>query len=430
MRDSQYNSKQAISLKAYESVSIIERLRIAARAYPDTVALEAELSPAEAAPQALTFQEWDRKSDCLARALAKQGIRPGDHVGLAFTGQWASFAVACFAVYKARAIVAALPVDPTDPRHTHLEDIVGRVRLRATLSTEPVSRIPGVENINMADMESDASVNGGAQRPGDFMGSLAFLDFTSGTTGGPKIVAFTHADLAFSCYEEPRIADLQRDDSGHARILVTKQMMSYHSPLILQMSLAAEGSSLIIAPSPANVTEFLKVISGFGITRAILEPHLLEQMTSIEANQLRPDDSLQSLRLVQLTGTRVEPGHLLRISQLMPHVTFMVVYGSTESGPAQTALYYRHDSPNPALASSVGKPIRSTQVEIRAAEGFPAPSGTVGEVWLRYRDAPDRRYYLADSPLVEIAQHGWIAMGDLGYLDSDGYLYLVGRKEG
>jgi acyl-CoA synthetase (AMP-forming)/AMP-acid ligase II len=111
-----------------------------------------------------------------------------------------------------------------------------------------------------------------------------------------------------------------------------------------------------------------------------------------------------------------------KLVKAFPNATIANYYTSTEAAPAQTVMLY-----DPARPGSVGRALAGGAVRIAAGgSDAPAEAGEIGEVWLR-SPTVSRTYYGDDESSREVFRGGWIRMGDLGYLDEDGYLYLVDR---
>ncbi|MDQ6910420.1 MAG: AMP-binding protein, partial [Actinomycetota bacterium] len=118
------------------------------------------------------------------------------------------------------------------------------------------------------------------------------------------------------------------------------------------------------------------------------------------------------------------PAILPRLAEVFPNAVLWNTYALTEGGTARTLLV---DAP--ARPGSVGLGVGGTEVRAVDDEGGDQPRGAVGEVWLRRPGVP-RRWYYRDPEATAAAWSGdWLRTGDLGYLDPDGYLYLVDRKK-
>jgi acyl-CoA synthetase (AMP-forming)/AMP-acid ligase II len=342
----------------------------------------------------LTFGEWESRSDAVAAALAARGLRPGDRAGLVFgNGDWLEYAVAFFGVVKAGAV--AVP----------LSDRLARADAEAMLAhcgAATVLRPGGLPQAAAPPASPSVQV-----RPGD----LAQILYTSGTTGRPKGVAATHANLAHGCGG-------RRRPFAHSRRLAHAFPIGTNAGQWMLVN-AVDAHPEVVTLPRFTPGRFAALIEHHQAGTVFLVPAMAIEML---AAKVHARHDLSSVLLLGSAAAPLPARVAAELSDALPNATITNYYTSTEAAPAQTVMIY-----DPQRPSSVGRPAAGGAVRIATPEGEPLPPDTTGEVWMR-SPAAVRAYYGDAAATGEVFRDGWVRMGDLGYLDGDGYLYLVDRE--
>ena len=255
-----------------------------------------------------------------------------------------------------------------------------------------------------------------AVRAGD---DAAFILYTGGTTGFPKGVFVSHGSLwsatmgmlAIGCGPGPVF--LNNAPLFHIGGL---QMLAGHF-------VNAQGPQVVLpAFEPGAV---LAAIGRHGVTDVFLVPTMLQMVLS------HPDFAtadLSSLRTIYYGAAPMTEGLLLEAMAKLPDVGFIQGYGMTET--ALTVMlprwYYTNEGRKHGKLNSVGRAIPGAEITIRDSNGNEVAPGTVGEVVVR---GPSVTAGYVGNPEATAAsiRDGWLYSGDAGYLDEEGFLYLVDR---
>jgi fatty-acyl-CoA synthase len=259
-----------------------------------------------------------------------------------------------------------------------------------------------------------------ADEPDDVVlpGAVQMLMHSSGTTGLPKGIIYTHATTHAS--STAKIIDFGLTPSDRT---VVFGPLFHAGPLMdLTLPLLLRGGSVVLGPSRQfDPLRLLQTIAAERGTVVPIYPTMLRRVLN-EATDVAGLD-LSCLRLI-ITGGEACPEPVIRgIRERFPAVAFVNNYGSTEGGPITTFL-----APEDSLRKigTVGKEAFGVEVRIADEQGQPLPSGKVGEILVR-SPFVCRGYWNRPELTAETSRNGWWHTGDLAWRDDEGFITISGR---
>lgn len=241
------------------------------------------------------------------------------------------------------------------------------------------------------------------------------LMYTSGTTGRPKGVMISHANLAWKNYAHLAELGFSEADVGlacgplyhvGALDLTTTSLLAVGAPTVIHRTFEAD--------------RVVEEIERSGVTVLWMAPAMVRAVLEVAGVEQR---DLSSVRLLIAGGEKMPLPLIDRLEQVFPAAWFADAYGLTETVSGDTFL---DRASIRTKRGSVGRPCQYLEIEIHDADGSPAPPGERGEVVLRGPKV--FRGYWRDREATEAAfAGGWFHTGDIGLRDEDGYLYIVDR---
>ena len=242
--------------------------------------------------------------------------------------------------------------------------------------------------------------------------------YTSGTTGRPKGVMLSHLNLISNVTAFNSRIGLTSEDS----LLLVAPLYYIHGRIQLITHTMIGGTLFFSAgfQFPQTVLEEIAKYAPSGISGVPYHFSTLLQHTKLKQTPL------PRLRNITITGGALPPSTLRELQDAVPHVIIHVNYGQTEASPRLT--YHGPSEQIFARPTSCGRPLPGVKIEILGEDGMPQKPGVIGEVVATspgimqgYVSGDERRSGIIDAK-------GRLHTGDQGWLDPEGYLFLVGRK--
>ncbi len=379
----------------------------------------------------LTYAELDSLSDRLATGLAESGLRPGDTVAIQLPNI-PQFLVAYFGILKAGGVVVPMNVLLKAPE---IEFQLSDSRARAIITWAGVleqaakaAAEAGVSDVYVVGQGANAPAAvpferllaasaGGRRLEGRYLTDTAVIVYTSGTTGRPKGAELTHMQLYMNADIPGRLFDIKPDD-----IVLTVLPLFHVFGLSSILNICVRfGCTLSLVPrfDPAAVLEAIQR------DRATIFEGVPTMFIALLAHPELDSYDVSSMR-VAISGGASIPSPVLDAFEEHFGVLILEGYGLTET--ASTTTFNR--SATERRAYSVGKPIWGTQTEVWGDDGRELPRGkdNVGEVVTRGLHVM-KGYLNNPDATAEAFAGGWFHTGDLGYVDEDGFLFIVGRTK-
>lgn len=353
----------------------------------------------------LSWSELDARSNRLARAYADQGVTENDFVTIALPNG-IPFIEATFATWKLGATPQPVSARlPTAELGRLLE--VGQPRL--VVGVDPADH-PGI-NALPDGFEPDPALSD-AELPERT--ATSFKAMTSGgSTGRPKLIV-SKVPAAW----DPDGEFLNFGQCGG--VLIPGPL--YHNGPFSWAVIALFKGNHVVVTTRFDAEDTLALIERHRIDTVYLVPTMMQRIWNLP-DAVRARYDLSALRTVWHLAAPCPPWLKEKwIEWLGPEVIWEL-YGGTEG---QGATTIRGDEWL-AHRGSVGRPVETCEMKIVDENGAELPPGTVGEVFMRPKAGPGTTYhYIGDTPRAIAG--GWESIGDLGYMDADGYLYLTDRR--
>jgi long-chain acyl-CoA synthetase len=381
----------------------------------------------------LTYRQLEAVTNQVAGSLIAAGMRPGDRVAVMLPNV-PQFPIAYYGVLKAGGVVVPMSVLLKAPEIEFYladsgarflvtwEDFTGEALKAAApmgqVSTfaalRPGGNLPAGARDFAELMQGSPSYEMAPTSPED----TAVILYTSGTTGRPKGAELSHLNL-FMC-SEVGATRLVAYEEGDVAMAVLPLFHSFGQSNVMNTTFYAGGTITLVPRFDAA-----KVLEVMERDRVSIFAGVPTMYFGLLHHPERGRFDTTSLRLC-VSGGAAMPGEVMTAFEQAFGVTVLEGYGLSETSP--TASFNRSKEERRFL--SVGKPIWGVEMKIFDEDDHAVPAGRdhVGEIVIRGHNVM-KGYFKNPEATAEAMRGGWFHSGDMGFVDEEGYFFIVDRKK-
>ena len=400
--------------------------------------LNADIEAVVAGEERLKFGDLDRISERVAHGLVARGIAKGDRVGIAMRN-CPSWIVAYMAIIKAGGIATLLngwweelemehAIHLAEPRLI-IADAPRAKRIAAKCGDSDILSVP----VELPVEQALAELLGSQEMalPEISPEDDATLLFTSGSTGESKGALSTHRAVTTATYAYATglivllgiLAQDGRAPAAQSRTLLSVPLFHVTGEVPVMMNSFVIGRCMVIMRK-WDASEALRLIEEEKITYFVGVPTMsLELMNHPDRHKY----DLSSLTDITAGGAPRPITHVERLREEFPNAQPALGYGLTETNAAGCANYWGNYAAKPASTGRAQKPY--IELAILGESDRHLPSGEVGEIAIRSASNISCYWRNPEATKDLFTADNYLRTGDVGYLDEDGYLFIVDRKK-
>jgi acyl-CoA synthetase (AMP-forming)/AMP-acid ligase II len=389
--------------------------------------------------RALTYREMQRRANQVAWGLSALGVAPGERVGLLLPNVL-EFIPTQHGIWKAGAVVVQMPTRASAATlRTQLDQAAATTLVYHSafdgVASELAAGLPNLKTMIRLRAPGD-------HPPGDYPASVdyaeyftaqpdsapqvtmneydeAYILFTSGSTGEPKGVVNSH----FTWAHYSITAGLEIADTRPGEVFAHGAPLT-HFTQVFVMPTFLRGGTNVMLPG-LDVDGLLDAVERYRVTATAVVPTVIYLLLD---HPRRSSADLSSLHTMIYAGSPIAPDRLKEALDAFGPI-FVQTYAGTEPGYVSCLRKEDHrvgDDTDRKRLASAGRPIPYVKVAVTDEHDQPLPAGETGEICSR--QLGQLLGYLDKARTPEVLRDGWVHTGDIGYLDSDGFLYIVDRK--
>ena len=367
----------------------------------------------------LTHQELNSRCRRLAAVLKRKGAEPGDRIAI-LAANTHHYIESYIAIPAAGFVIVPLNTRHAEPELRYAIEDAGATILLS--DREPGALREIVDAVVMIPDEYDELLDTAAEAElgeGITEDSLAGLFYTGGTTGASKGVMLTHRNLIANTFHFMTMAPPAK---GSVFLIMAPLFHAAGSNGVLGGVWSGSCQIPLKVFDPATA---LDLIEKHRVTHTLGVPTMIAAIAELQHAEPRDTSSLE---MVAHGGSPIATEIIRRAAEAFPTAEFVHVYGITVGSPLVTGLRNEQDLLDVDRSRSCGQALIGVQVKIIDEAGKALPTGEVGELAARGPNIM-KGYWKKPEQTDAVLRDGWYRSGDMGYIDEEGFVFLVDRAK-
>ena len=247
----------------------------------------------------------------------------------------------------------------------------------------------------------------------------AMLMYTSGTTGSPKGVLLSHANMIHAGRAVANAQALSRDD----RVLSSLPLYHINGQCIATVAPLLSGGSIVL-PHRFSVSQWWPLVERYRPTWLNVVPTIIAYLLAGPAPTTGQAEACRNVRFARSASAPLPPDQHREFERRFG-ISVLEALGLTECA---SVAFANPLDPRERRVGSVGRPL-GVEARIVAADGSELAAGAPGEIEVRGASVMLGYYCAPDDTARTISAGGWLATGDLGYRDPEGFYFITGRRK-
>jgi acyl-CoA synthetase (AMP-forming)/AMP-acid ligase II len=388
--------------------------------------------------RAISYRQMQQWANRVANGLGALGVAPGERVGVLLPNVL-EFIPTQHGVWKAGAVVVQMPTRASAATHrTNLAQTAATALIYDAqfddIAREIAAGLPNLKTV--IRLAGATPAEGGVTDSVDYRTHFqvqpdtppavtvsehdeAYVLFTSGSTGEPKGVINSH----FTWAHYSITAGLEIADTRPGEVFAHGAPMTHFTQIFVMPTFLRGGTNVMLPGlDPGGL---LAAVERHRVTATAVVPTIIYLLLD---HPRRPAADLSSLNTMIYAGSPIAPERLREALAAFGPI-FVQTYAGTEPGYVSCLRKEDHEvgtGTGVKRLASAGRPLPYVKVSIQDSRDRPLPQGEIGEICSS--QLGQMLGYIDSARTAEALRDGWVYTGDVGYLDEDGFLYIVDRK--